>query len=667
MSATKDYPNYVEGTQNSTQMGTTYLVLGEDGKPVTNPDGSNVYNIKDQFRVDDEGVQNYNSAPETTTDSKKSNTGSGLEAALGTDYSWNTKGDERAKMDYSADILKAKADYLTNRQQLESQGQQAQQQMDMQKYVESQSADKVGWTGGYVLDQERQMNYLKATIQAQMYGQMELQKYGYDTALASARLAYDTNRYDLALEYYNTALSRAVSEAEITGYYVSPEAREMMNEYTLASKVLNSSDSTEDEKLRADKVLQSVYAWFEDNGISRNGVETIAHQDFIHTLRAAAEAKLEYANKNLLSLTDGTFVKLDANGEIIYSDDSTRVETFRFDKLSSEEILKYAATSNTAAQQLDAYLDSLITKNLQGYMNTIIKDKTTGEDGKTTITYNDINRSKLQQYLEDSVAKTMKDLYETAGDNEMYKNMLKSFDYEGSINSMPVTVTVNEDGTFKYDFGLTKKEKDAEAARQKAEEAFNSMKEKVNQKNSSLTDEDIQWMIDQRNSESNKKCDNASARSGWFADDLDNNNGDRGDGNNMSIKVDGERRNLQTGPQVKYGSKTDILLESYDADIGDLVVLEGVLYVRDKGCWYVVEARDNTYGEHWREVKKEYGLNYTSAPDNKDYTYEKQWARNGEDKGWWESFSDSVEDWMQSKAEMERQMNKPFTYSKPID
>lgn len=643
MSATKDYPNYVEGTQNSTQMGTTYLALGEDGKPMTNPDGSNVYNIKDQFRVDDGGVQNYNSAPETTTDPKKSNTGSGLEAALGTDYSWNTKGDERAKMDYSADILKAKADYLTNRQQLESQGQQAQQQMDMQKYVESQSADKVGWTGGYVLDQERQMNYLKATIQAQMYGQMELQKYGYDTALASARLAYDTNRYDLALEYYNTALSRAVSEAEITGYYISPEAREMMDEYTLASRVLNSSDSTEDEKLRADKVLQSVYAWFEDNGISKNGVETMAHQDFIHTLRAAAEAKLEYANKNLLSLTDGTFVKLDANGEIIYSEDSTRVETFRFDKLSSEEILKYAATSNTAAQQLDAYLDSLITKNLQGYMNTIIKDKTTGEDGKVTINYNDINRSKLQQYLEDSVAKTMKDLYDTAGDNEAYKNMLKSFDYEGTINSMPVTVTVNEDGTFKYDFGLTQKEKEAEAARQKAEDAFNAMKETVHQKNSSLTDADIQWMIDQRNNEANKLYENAYVRSGGGADNFDNNNGDRGDGNNMSISIDGERINMQTGPQVKYGSRTDMLLESYSTDVNAIVKLDGVLYARDKGCWYVLEARP-WWGGHWDKARSKFGLSYSEAPSNSDYTYTKQWARNGEDKGWWEQFTDDFMD-----------------------
>lgn len=313
-------------------------------------------NILEQYQ-DTQNDKQYASAPNTSTSTKNSATGSGLEAALGADYSWDTKAEKRAGLDYESQVLEAKSQYLTNRQELESQGQQMQEQVAMQKYSTNQSNEKAGWTGGYVLDTERQMAYLKQTIQSQMYGQMELQKYGYDTSLAAARLAYDTNKYDLALEYYNTALSRAVSEAEITGYYVSPETSEMLNEYSIASQIMNDVTTSSEDKARAEKILSSVYEWFEANGISKQGVETYSHLVEERTHKMSIDKLYEYQNDAKNQISTDTFVKLDENGNKIYGD--TGMETIDFSKMDAQEILNYTKQSDAAKDQYLSRLDSI--------------------------------------------------------------------------------------------------------------------------------------------------------------------------------------------------------------------------------------------------------------------------------------------------------------------
>lgn len=350
----KDYPSVDPETYFGNNFQTT--------QTTTNPNNTVSTTILDEFRVEDNNAdgtptQRYSSAPETSTAPKDSNTGSGLEAALGTDYSWDTNAEERANLSYKSAVLDAKANYLTNRQQLESQGQEFQEQVDMQKYSQNQSNEKTGWTGGYVLDRERQMEYLKQTIQSQMYGQMELQKYGYDTSLAAARLAYDTNKYDLALEYYNTALQRAITEAEITGYYISPEVSEMLNEYSIASKILNDGQANDEDKLRADKVLSSVYNWFEANGISKQGVETYSHIVEERTHKMSIDSIYEYVNDAQNQISTDTFVKLDENGNKIYTD--TGVETLDFSKMTAQKILDYTNTSEAAKDQYLSRLDSI--------------------------------------------------------------------------------------------------------------------------------------------------------------------------------------------------------------------------------------------------------------------------------------------------------------------
>ena len=325
--------------------------------PVTNNDdiADASSGISENFQDKDDPTK-YSSTPKTDTNPAKSNTGSGLTAAEGTEYSWNERAEERAGLDYQSAVLESKSNYLANRQQIESQAQEAQNQFAMKQYSQNQSNEKAGWTGGYILDTDRQVEYLKATIQAQMYGQMELQKYGYDTSLAAARLAYDTNKYDLALEYYNTALSRAVSEAEITGYYVSPETSEMLDEYSIASRILNDETSKQEEKDRANSVLNAVYKWFEDNGISKQGVETYSHIVEERTYKMSLESALEYINEANKQIDSNTFTKVDADGNISVSDDGTTVETINFNTASTEEILAYINGNEKATQQYSNYI-----------------------------------------------------------------------------------------------------------------------------------------------------------------------------------------------------------------------------------------------------------------------------------------------------------------------
>ena len=138
---------YTEDTQTPTNINTTAqspITKGDDGV------------ILDQYQ--DQNSQNqYASAPNTTTSAKDSTTGSGLTAAEGTEYSWNTQAKDRADLSYKSDVLEAKSNYLTNRQELETQGQQFQTQTAMNKYSQNQSNEKAGWTGGYILDTERRL------------------------------------------------------------------------------------------------------------------------------------------------------------------------------------------------------------------------------------------------------------------------------------------------------------------------------------------------------------------------------------------------------------------------------------------------------------------------------------------------------------------------------
>jgi hypothetical protein len=409
---------YNDNTNTPTNINTTVQA------PITkDPEG----NILEQYQ-DPQNDNQYATTPNTSTPTNKSNTGSGLDKATDLfEYSWDTKAEDRANLDYQKAILESKSNYLTNRQELETQGQQYQQNLDMQKYSQNQSNEKAGWTGGYILDTERQMAYLKQTIQSQMYGAMELQKYGYDTSLAAARLAYDTNKYDLALEYYNTALSRAVSEAEITGYYISPEVTEHLNQYSIASKKLNDGSGTE----RDQQIVDAVYKWFESNGISKQGVETLTHQEFINTLKMTAQSVANFQKgSDLLQIDNNSFGEVDANGNLIYSEDYEKVNTVHFDKMEDKDIIAYANRGELAKQQVMGYIESIIEEKKLNYLKNVATEK----DGKTT--YN-VKHEDLINYIKENT-NIVKDLINQAPDT------FKNFTYETNADGIDLYITFKE-------------------------------------------------------------------------------------------------------------------------------------------------------------------------------------------------------------------------------
>ena len=276
---------------------------------------------------------------------------------------------------------------LTQRQDMVKNAQQYQTQADMQKYTDNQTADKVGWTGGYVLDQERQREYMKQSIQAQLYGAMELQKYGYDTAMAAARLSYDANLLTYAQEYYNQAVQNSLNEAQLTGTYFSAEVKDMLGQYTIAEANLNDSSLSDEERTRAQKVKDTIDNWFNENNISRAGIKTLeawnAEQSlelqWTNELWTQYNAAMESAKTSLAENVD-EFIMLDDNGNPIY--DGTTVKTGNWETMSGKEILDNYLTNDASGkrkQQFFAYLDSQLAGEsaanftnwlkAEGYMN----------------------------------------------------------------------------------------------------------------------------------------------------------------------------------------------------------------------------------------------------------------------------------------------------------
>ncbi len=211
--------------------------------------------------------------------------GQGYSAAVG-EYGWDKDASKRAGMQYESDVLAARQRALASRQDLDAKAKDSQKQFDMEQYASNQSIDKAGWTGGYVLDANRQLGILRESLKADMYTSEELQRYGYDTALAAARLAYDMNEFDLALDYYDKAVNQAMQLASITGHFVSPENTYHANQYNIAMQQVEEAKTSGVSDPKAEAIIKKIEDWYapqyDDSGnliregISRQGVKSFA-------------------------------------------------------------------------------------------------------------------------------------------------------------------------------------------------------------------------------------------------------------------------------------------------------------------------------------------------------------------------------------------------------
>ena len=78
--------------------------------------------------------------------------------------------------------------------------------------------EKMGWTGGSYTDLKSMEQYIKATIAADMYGQVEL-KFGYKTELAKAVAAKEANLASLEYQYMQAAFQNNLAlSQQVYGY-----------------------------------------------------------------------------------------------------------------------------------------------------------------------------------------------------------------------------------------------------------------------------------------------------------------------------------------------------------------------------------------------------------------------------------------------------------------
>lgn len=215
------------------------------------------------------------------------------------DYSWNKLAKEQSQNIYSQEENQARYESIQAKQEYDKMATSAFNDYFSAKYAAKQTQDKMGWTGGQEKASDLQISFLQAQSAANMYTQKELQKYGLETKLETARLYANAEQHTLALEYYNDARSQAQSEAELTGFYIEPEAGEMMIQNSVANNILADPNSTSSDIERANKVIANSEAYFKDLGfvtttsVDKNGkivteyrgVKTLSTLQFEETAR----------------------------------------------------------------------------------------------------------------------------------------------------------------------------------------------------------------------------------------------------------------------------------------------------------------------------------------------------------------------------------------------
>lgn len=300
---------------------------------------------------------------------------------------WENQATIESKLGYQQDVNTAKQTSLQQAQNLTSTGQQLETSLQLGEYTQQQSIDKAGWTGGYLLDQNRQAQYLKAGIQAQMFNAQELQKYGYESQLDAARLAYQLGKEQLAYQYYKDAYAQAENEAQRTGYFVAPEIRDMLTQYEVAQQRLNLNP----KDAEATKVMTAINKYFEDEGIDPENISTFSQVTFE---REQYNQAVYEATLNNIDNKFAQFIKVDANGETVT--ENGRPVLFDFETANSSDIAQYVSSGETAQSQFSTYINWLGQASMNGYYTSIgrnadgtLKEETSAEGLETYLSTND--------------------------------------------------------------------------------------------------------------------------------------------------------------------------------------------------------------------------------------------------------------------------------------
>ena len=273
------------------------LVTGEAmGEANHASNTADIYNYNSQLGKDyDESVNTSSTTKGAvvsgSTDSTK-NMEDQYKATPDGEYSWNNLAKNMAQTTYDQEESQARYESIEAMQAIKSAATTAFNSYFSQKYADNQTEDKMGWTGGQKQAKDLAYEFLKASNSSNMYTQSELQKYGVETKLGTAKLYAESNMKTLALDYYQDALQQSISEAELTGYYIEPEASELMKQSSVAKNIIGDATSTAEDKQRAQSVEEASNAYFDKLGFSRDangnyiGVETLSRLNYLETIRS---------------------------------------------------------------------------------------------------------------------------------------------------------------------------------------------------------------------------------------------------------------------------------------------------------------------------------------------------------------------------------------------
>ena len=141
------------------------------------------------------------------------------------------------------------------------------------------------WIAGKINDVNTQMSFLEATLNEDLYSEMDLQKYFFDTNLATARAYAKEKKHETAYGFYRAAEEKALAEAQLTGWYMPAEAGYMLSQWVLAEEKLKEEGLSQADYNRADSVKRAVSGWFEANNITERGIECLNHRYLQETIR----------------------------------------------------------------------------------------------------------------------------------------------------------------------------------------------------------------------------------------------------------------------------------------------------------------------------------------------------------------------------------------------
>ena len=275
---------------------------------MTNEEAKNTYNYNSQ------APKEYDTSVETTTamsSGKKPITSTwdstykmsdDFAAKEGEDYTWNKLAKEMSQTTYDQEANQYRAESIAAKQEIDAAAASAWNNYFAAEYSARQTQDKMGWSGGQEQASDLQVKFLQAESAANMYTQDEMQRYGVESKLSIARMYADANQKALALEYYQDALDKAVSEANLTGVYVPPEASEMMIQQAQAEQIMKDPNASAADKKRAEQINKNCEAFYDKLGFEKvlrkdeNG-KTVTEYRGIKTLSYLQAKETERSNR----------------------------------------------------------------------------------------------------------------------------------------------------------------------------------------------------------------------------------------------------------------------------------------------------------------------------------------------------------------------------------